>query len=124
MKLSFVKASDFGQTTKCTIHKKGKLGFSETAIKKLNLISKRYVKIATNESERDDENLYIQIQENNDEFCFQANKAGKYFYINTKAFFDNLGLDYRKNSIIFDIVDFEYEGIKMFKLIRREKGRK
>jgi len=124
MKLQFVNASNYNQNLKCTIHKSGKLGFSEAAINKLDFINKRYVKIATNEDDQNDENLYMHVQENPDEFCFTANKAGRYYYLNTKIFFDNMGIDYRNQTVIYDIVDFEYEGQKYFKLIRREKRRK
>jgi len=124
MKLTFIKASDYNQNLKCTIHKTGKLGFSEAAISKLNFANNRYVKIARNEEDENDTSLYLQVQTTTDEFCFMANKAGRYYYINTKAFFDNIGVDYRNQTIIYDIVEFDYDGQKMFKLIRREKRRK
>jgi hypothetical protein len=124
MKLTFVNASNFNQNLKCTIHKSGKLGFSEAAISKLDFSNNRYVKIATNDDDENDKNLYLQVQQTSDEYCFAANKAGRYYYINTKTFFDNIGVDYRNQTVIFDIVEIEFEGQKLFKLIRREKRRK
>lgn len=124
MKLIFVNASNFNQNLKCTIHKSGKLGFSEAAIKKLDFINNRFVKIATNEEDQTEKNLYLQVQQSSDEFCFAANKAGRYYYINTKSFFDNLGVDYRGQSVIYDIVEIKYEDQKLFKLIRRDKPKK
>jgi len=125
MKINFIKASDLERNIKCTIHKSGKLGFTEAAIKKLNLETNRFIKIGTNYEDKTDTSLYMAIQAEVDEYSFKANKAGNYYYINTKALFDNLEVDYRKHSIIYDIVDHrDEEGNNLFKLIRREKERK
>ncbi len=125
MKIDFIKAVDLDRNIKCTIHKTGKLGFTEAAIKKFNLDNNRYVKIGTNTDDKSDNSLYMVVQSDADEYCFKANKAGNYFYINTKALFDSLGIDYRKHSIMFDIIDYkDDDGNNYFKLIRREKERK
>jgi len=125
MKIEFIKASDLERNVKCTIHKNGKLGFTEAAIKKLNLETNRFIKIGTNEEDKNDTNLYMVIQSEGDEYSFKANKAGNYFYINTKALFDKLEIDYRKHSIIYDIVECKNdEGNLYYKLIKREKDRK
>lgn len=124
MKINFIKAKDFERNVKCTVHKSGKLGFTESSIKKLNIEKNRYVKLGTNDEEKNSEDLYMTLQESDDEFCFKAVKAGKYYYINTKALFDMLNVDYKKNTVIYDIIEINDEGMLIYKLKRREKERK
>lgn len=124
MKLKFIKAQEIDKNVKCAIHKTGKLGFSSSAIEKLNLTTDKGVMIAINEDDKEDENLYLFINEEVNADTFRISKAGDYFYINTKALFDSLGVDYRNKKIIYDIVDFENEGRKMYKLIKREVRQK
>lgn len=123
LKLKFYSATDFDGNLKASIHASGKLGFSESAIKKLGIGSDMSALIAKNESETDS-NLYMSIQSPAQEGAFKFNKAGDYYSLNTKSLFDNLGFDYRRNSIRFDIVQIEYEGTKIYKMIKKEALRK
>lgn len=123
MKILFIKADEIDRNIKCSIHKSGKLGFSSTAIDKLGLSNDKSVMIGVNEEDSDDENLYMSVEDGVKEEAFKISRAGEYYYANTKALFDKLGIDYRAKTIIYDIVDFEYEGMKMYKLIKREKKR-
>jgi len=109
---------------KATIHRSGKLGFSQAAINKLEVNEKTYVKLAINESDVKDTNLYLKVVNELDSESLKVNKAGNYFYLSTRDFFNEYGMDYRKMKIIYDIVEIEYEGERLFKLIRREKDRK
>jgi hypothetical protein len=124
MGVSFFKAADLDRNIKCTIHKSGKLGFTDSAIKKLNIEVNRYIKLGKGDDEKDSTDLYMAVQPNEDEFSFKASKAGVYYYINTKVLFDMLNIDYKKNTIIYDIIKIEEEGKTMYKLKRREKERK
>ena len=123
MKIYFIKADEIDRNIKCSVHKSGKLGFSSTAIDKLELSNNKSVMIGVNEEDSDDENLYMSVEDGVKEEAFKISRAGEYYYANTKALFDKLGIDYRAKTIIYDIVDFEYEGMKMYKLIKREKKR-
>jgi len=120
LKLKFIKSQDIDKNVKCSVHKTGKLGFSSSAIDKLQLTTDKTIAIAVNEDDKEDENLYVMINENSENDGFKISKAGDYYYVNTKALFDNIGVDYRNKKIIYDIVDFEYEGDKYYKLIKRE----
>ncbi|MBU2061072.1 MAG: hypothetical protein KKH44_04380 [Bacteroidetes bacterium] len=122
--MKFIKAQEIDKNVKCAIHKTGKLGFSSSAIEKLNLTTEKGVMIAINEEDDSDENLYILINESVNKDTFKISKAGEYFYLNTKALFDSLSIDYRENRIIYDILDFENDGTKMYKLIKRVVGKK
>lgn len=124
MKLKFIKAQEIDRNVKCAVHKTGKLGFSSSAIEKLNLTTDKGVMIAVNEDDERDENLYMLITETANEDSFRISKAGEYYYVNTKALFDTIGVDYRSKKIIYDIVDFDNEGTKMYKLLKREVKQK
>jgi len=127
MDLKFINAESFDTNLKCSIHKNGKLGFSSSAINKLQIDNSKSVKFAQNEDEKENGNLYVVIQDNITDDAFKINKAGDYYYMNTKAMFDELGYDYRNTTIIFDIVKTEtkHNELPVYKLIKREvKSRK
>ena len=122
IKLSFIKPNELEKNCKATIHKSGKLGFTDNAIKKLNLANAKGVMIAQNESDPTDTSFYLQVLTEENADAFKVSKAGAYYYINTKALFDKLKLDYLNPSktYAYDIKDFDYDGQKMYKLIKRE----
>lgn len=124
MKLKFLDAKEFEANLKCTVQGNGKLNFSAAAIKILGLNNQKSVKFAMNEDSKGGDELYIIIQDKLSDDAFKVNKAGNYYYLNAKALFDNLGLDYRSHSIIFDIMktDEVVDGQTLYKLNRR-KGR-
>lgn len=120
MRLRQIKSNEIDRNAKCSIHKSGKLGFSGTAIRKLHLDSGANLIISINEDDQADENLYVAVLKKDAEGAFKVVKAGDYYSCNTKALFDQLGVDYRSKTIIYDIVDFEFEGQKMYKFLKRE----
>jgi hypothetical protein len=124
MKLKFLDAKEFEANLKCTVQGNGKLNFSAAAINILSLNNQKSVKFAMNEDAKSGEELYIIILDNIANDAFKVNKAGNYYYLNAKALFDNLGMDYKSHSIIFDIVKTEeiVDGHIVYKLNRR-KGR-
>ncbi|HQQ02408.1 MAG TPA: hypothetical protein PLH30_05400 [Bacteroidales bacterium] len=118
MKLIFVNADELDRNVKCSVHKTGKLGFNENAIRKLELDSSKSIKIAYMQEDSDLENIYIEVVSGLAEGAFKIIKAGDYYYLNTKPFFDKLGIDYKNGNIRYEIIDFEHEGIKMYKLTK------
>jgi len=124
MKISFIKPKHIASNVKCTIHRSGKLGFSKAAIKELNVDETTFVKIGMNEEDTNDKNLYMLILKEKDDDAFKVNKAGRYYYLNTKYLFEDLMEDYRTKKIIYDIQKIEYEGDIIYKLNRRELNRK
>ena len=125
LKFTIHKASELDRNVKATVQSTGKLGFSDTAAKKLALEVGKYLVIASNEIDETDENFYAWIENEAEGGGFKVNKAGEYFNVNTKPLFDKLDINYRdkENVIIFDIVEFEHEGNKIFKLIKRIQKR-
>lgn len=119
------KASELDRNVKATVQSTGRLGFSDTAAKKLALDIGKYLVIASNLADESDENFYAWLEDSEEGGGFKVNKAGEYYNVNTKPLFDKLSIDYRdkENVIIFDIVDFDNEGNKIFKLIKRIQKR-
>lgn len=124
MKIKFISPKLAEGNIKCTVHVTGKLGFSKQAIKQLNINSSSYVKIGINEDDKNDANLYMIIQKEKDNDTFKINKAGDYYYVNTRYLFDDLKIDYIRNKIIYDIQEIEISGMKIYKLNMRMLNRK
>lgn len=109
---------------KATIQRTGKLGFTEATATHLQFKENSIVQFA-----EDDQNkgaLYlINAPDSQDETVFKVCKAGRYFYVNTKALFDKLGLDYEANTIIFDLKRAtEYTDMEVYKMKKRILPRK
>jgi hypothetical protein len=119
MKLKFLKAQEIDKSIKATIQATGKLGLSSQGAAKMDLEKFKVAMIAVNEEDPNDENLYVKLETESNENGFKIVKAGDYFSINTtKAFFDDININYMDKKIIFDIVEFEYEGDKMYKFLK------
>ncbi|PAW95318.1 hypothetical protein CKK33_18145 [Mucilaginibacter sp. MD40] len=121
LKLKVQKATEFEKNVKATVQSTGRLGFSDGAKKKMKIETGKYLVIATNEEDSTDENLYAWLEDTADGGGFRINKGGEYYNANTKPLFDGLGIDYKdqENLIIYDIIDFNYEGNSIFKFIKR-----
>lgn len=125
MKLKFIKAQEIDKSIKATIQATGKLGLSSQGAVKMDLEKFKTAMIAINEEDTNDGNLYVKLETESNDNGFKIVKAGDYFSINTtKAFFDDIHINYTDKRIIFDIMEFEYEGEKMYKFLKREKEKK
>jgi len=120
MKLQFLKAKTASGKVKCTIHKTGKLGFSNEAAMLLGLDENKYVKIAVDLDDENSDDLFLSVTFEKDEEAFNIRKAGQYYYLNTKYLFNELDIDFRKKIISYDIQEIEIEGETLFKLFRKE----
>lgn len=124
MEISFWKPTVSTGIIKATIHQSGKLGFSQAAIDRIGLSKNMYVMIGTNKTQKEDKAIYIKISEQSHELALKVNKAGQYYYLNTRDFFYENNIDFIKKKIIYDIVDISEGNGKLFKLLPREKDRK
>jgi hypothetical protein len=124
MKLKIVTKSIANSTAKCTIHLSGKLGFSQEAVNKLSLSEKSYIRLAVNDEDKEDQNLYMLISRVQSNDSIKVRKAGSYYFCATKQLFDEMAYDYITKKIIFDIAEVDYEGEKVYKLRKREISRK
>lgn len=122
--IEFLKPPNSTGNIKATIHISGKIGFSQSAIEEMGIDENSYIKIGVNKKDKGDVNLYVMVLNKQEEETLKVNKAGNYYYVNTKSLFDKLGIDYQKRKIIYDIIEFDYGGTNIFKFLRREKDRK
>ena len=109
IELSFFDAREASRSKKATIHGSGKLGFTLDAIHYLSLDQGKYLRIAINEADELDENLYLEVSDIEVPGSYRTVKAGKYIYLNTAGLFDHIGYDYKNNTISFTILPIEIE---------------
>lgn len=123
MEIKFYPIPETDGAIKCTIHKNGKLGFSKGAEKLLGIDESKYIRIGRNVEDRQDTSLYVTVSESKVDDSLKINKAGKYYYLNTKTLFDSLSYQYDTQKIIYDISEVNINDSKFFKLKRRIKKR-
>ena len=121
MKLKFFQPEALDRNLRATAHKTGKLGFTIEAAKRLALSNEKSASIAMNEDDPSDLNLYVIINPAKQQGAFSINKAGDYYYINTKALFDTLKIDYVKEYVVYDISDEVIDEQTLYKFKRRLK---
>jgi hypothetical protein len=119
MDLQILSAEKYSVKLKATIHATGKLGFTEPTAKTMNMTNAGGIKFGRGA----DDNLYIVYCPVADEQCFKVQKAGLYYYVNAKLLFDDLGLDYKRNVIFFDLAKVKGE-TNTYKITKRTKERK
>jgi hypothetical protein len=124
MKLKFITPDGLDKNLKATAHKSGKLGFTMDAAEKLKLNAEKSVSVAVNEDDSSDTNLYVVINETVKEGAFKINKAGQYYYVNTKALFDTLKIDYKNDWVVYDISKETIDGQLIYRFKRRERDKK
>ncbi len=122
MALTILSAKDYSQRLKASIHATGKLGFTEATASALGLTKDSCVSFARDDEE---DTLYMINNVPDTPDAFKVMKAGAYFSVNTKPLFDALNYDYKKKSIIFDLVrDNNYPDQEVYKLNKRDLPRK
>lgn len=124
MKLKFINPEGLDKNLKATAHKSGKLGFTMEAAEKMKLSANKSARIAVNEDDSTDTNLYVIVNDTSTDGSFKISKAGAYYYINTKAMFDSMKIDYKNDWIVYDISKDTIDGQLIYKFKRREKDKK
>ena len=125
MAIKILSAKQFATTLKATIHKTGRLGFTDDTAKALDFKSGKFAKFA-----QDDENgsLYLIIISEGSEDAFSVRESSGYYYVSTKVMFDTLGFEYETGNIMFDLVrqpslDNDLQGQVYFMKQRQIKNR-
>lgn len=124
MALIFYKNNESSGKLKCTIQQTGRLGFTDATAKQLRLHIVDAVQFAKDDQE--DDTLYLVNDVNESEpNAFKVCKAGMYYYVNTKHLFEELGLDFESNTIIFDLKrESKYKEMEVYKMTKRVLPRK
>lgn len=121
--MEILSAKKYGIKLKATIQATGKLGFPKSTSETLNFAERKYVKFGRNE-----EGLFMSILADDDDDAFKTNVSSGYYSLNTKGLFDALGLDYKRQTVIFDLIrtpsfDEELNG-EAYKMILRIRDKK
>lgn len=121
MKLRYFNADDYSTKLKVTVQHTGKLGFTRQTADTLGFgkRAENFIIIATDEESEGD--LYLINGATTSEHPFRVNKAGDYYYANTAALFDEIGIDYKDTgiTIIFDLIKIKDETLDIYKMNKR-----
>jgi len=127
MKAQILSAKKYNRKLKVTIQSSGKLGFTEETANAFKLSEgASFIKFITDEDNPGD--LYMSLVKDYDEDAFKVCKAGKYFYLPTTLLFNEMGLNFKDCTIIFDLsrepqydVELGGEVYRMYKRILSKK---
>lgn len=108
---------------KATVHKTGKLGFTDVTAKHLGLTNDAKVQFATDSE--DEHCFYLINKPNSGDDLFEVKGAGGYFFVNIKNLLDKRGVDYANQTVIYDMErDSNYPNMEIYKLKERILPRK
>lgn len=117
MAIEIIKVSASKTKPKATIHLTGKLGFNMEAS---NLMKLQGGKLFHFAKETEDEGKFYLIEGMEADGAVKVSKAGQYFYLNLPDAFDKVGLNYKEETIMFDITEDLYHGKPMYILKKRK----
>lgn len=124
MALIFFKNTETQGKLKATIQRTGRLGFSDATAKALNLANIKAIQFARDDQDSDAMYLINNTPEGSEE-SFKIYKSGQYYHVNTRALFDELGIDYENYSVIFDLTrDKTHGNMEVYKMKKRILPRK
>lgn len=120
--IEFFEPEDALGSIKATVHRTGKLGFSQGAGKLIDFEKNKLFKIGR-KKDAGDEILFMIPVEIEDEFTFKIMKAGPYYSLKIKRILGQLNIDYRTEgeNVSFDIDEVKEDGKRYFKLVRKKK---
>lgn len=105
---------------RASIHKSGKLGFNSDAIEFMGLSSGKAFHVALPEGADGPEDgmiLYPERDEYPEESRVETAKAGDYYYLHLRNFFDLSGLDYEGFKYRYSIERLEKDGVELYALV-------
>lgn len=116
-----VQATRLSRIAKATVQRTGRLGFSQGAAKMLGLGENKTVLLFEGEGR----NLFLAVVNGRDDRGFFVRGIGDYWYIATKVYFDQAGVDYEHNVVDFEVTELpdKFEGSPVFNLRYREHAR-
>lgn len=126
MAIKIYSAKQYSIKLKCTIQNTGKLGFTSGTARVLQLNPSSYIKIASDEDHVDV--MYLIVCNEPDEDGFNVDYISGYYSLPTTVLFNELGIDYKKYTVMFDLVreaslDEEVHGT-VYKMMKRTNERK
>ena len=119
--MRILSVKQFNSRLKVTIQRTGRLNFTDETAKALGLTAQNGVKFFITE---EPEQLCMAIMPTPDKDSFPLRRSGTYFYVNAHLLFDDLGVDYRENTVFYDLArNMAYDretGGQCFKMDKRQ----
>jgi hypothetical protein len=117
MDLEFADVKTAPLRPKATVHRSGKVGFNSDAADFMGLSGEEEFCVAYNPEQGPDGDLYLlppgpDVPENS---CIGVAKAGEYFHLNLRRFFERYEIDYETYKIVYDIEEREDGGYTLLK---------
>ena len=98
--MKILSARQFNRSLKVTVQQTGKMNFTDETAKFLALTTDKGVKFFM---EGEPEELFMSIMEKPDGDSFEIRKSGAYYYVPTQLMFDELGVNYKTYTVIYDL---------------------
>ncbi|MGV8879579.1 MAG: hypothetical protein ACOH2A_11165 [Sphingobacteriaceae bacterium] len=125
MNIKFFKARELDRNLKATISSNGKMGFTTEAAEKLNLGVNKSLSIGMNNDDNRDKNLYILVNEANEENdSFPILRTGSFYYVNTKSLFKTIKIEFKRYDTYYEITKEIITGNEMYVFELKQKERK
>lgn len=99
--MKILSSKQYGVNLKATIHSTGKLGFSGNTASALHLSVGSFIRFAQDDDA--DETLYLAVMKGKDEDGFRLLQSGGFYNVTTKPLFEALGIDYKTQTVIYDL---------------------
>lgn len=100
--MKILSSKQYGVNLKATVQSTGKLGFSGPTSAALQLTASNYIRFAQDDDA--DETLYLAVMDGRDEDGFKLLQSGGYYSVATRALFDALEVDYKAQTVIYDLL--------------------
>jgi len=121
----FSSASQLAPKMKATVHKNGTLGFNSDAIQRLKIKEGMGIRLGKSKISPDPLHLLMKLSPIAESEDFKINKAGSYYYVRTKPYFDHLELQYGEGRIIYDLrIKGESDSVVWIEMNGRRKKKK
>ena len=114
-----INAERLETKVKATMHANGQLSFTLAATRVMQLERGRRIIFFPN-GEKD--LVAVVMKDNDDKRGFTVRTAGPYHYLNFRTFMEECGVEYKKNTVIYDITPMseKFEGCPAYRFERRD----
>lgn len=99
--MKILSSKQYGVNLKATVQSTGKLGFSGPTATALELSAGGFIRFGQDDDT--DETLFLAVMNGVDEDGFKIMQSGGYYSVSTKMLFEALNVDYKSQTVIYDL---------------------
>jgi hypothetical protein len=108
---------------RASIHKNGKLGFNSDAAEFMELESGKSFSVGVGKGGVEKMLVLLPYQDQDpDESHIDTARAGDYYYLNLRNFFDMQDVPYERMRVKYDIEETDYDGRTAYVLSQRDRS--